>query len=87
MKNLTKYVEGVNVMRRIFGDEEFNVNELDQGLANKLFHKLDGELSPENLHCDGEITAAQARKKARLFHGAIEDLTRLGFTIPEDCYF
>jgi hypothetical protein len=36
------------------------------------FEALECELSPENLHCDGEITNAQARKKydkiMRLWH-------------------
>ena len=36
-------------------------------------------MSPENLHMDGEITAAQARKRARLFTGAYADLKKLGF--------
>ena len=49
---------------------------------------LDGltwELSPENLHCDGEITAAQAQTKYRKIMRewrALEDL--LGRSVSED---
>jgi hypothetical protein len=39
---------------------------LNEGLTPEIkreFGNLANALSPENLHCDGEITAAQARKK------------------------
>jgi hypothetical protein len=36
---------------------------LTQQDVEDLSNKLGGELSPENLHCDGEISPAQARKK------------------------
>lgn len=37
-----------------------------QDLLNKI-ESIDCQLSPENLHCDGEISRAQARlKEARL---------------------
>ena len=38
------------------------------------FMRLAGELSPENLHCDGEISAAQARRKEKLLRQQWRDL-------------
>ena len=86
MKNLTKYVAGVNLFAGLWGDPLIDINNIDEDTAKRLFHKLDGEMSPENLHCDGEISAAQARQKARLFNGAVRDLKKLGFSVPDDCY-
>ena len=42
--------------------------QAQKGLTPEIkrqFVSLAGQLSPENLHCDGEISAAQARKKGR----------------------
>lgn len=35
--------------------------------CESFFLKLENNLSPENLHCDGEITATQAGKKYNYF--------------------
>jgi hypothetical protein len=43
-------------------------------------------MSPENLHCDGEISVAAARKKARELLSAVDTLQSMGFAIPNDCY-
>ena len=48
----------------IFGKEPMTF-PLSQTDANNLMNKIAGELSPENLHCDGEISHAQARQKYR----------------------
>jgi len=43
-------------------------------------------MSPENLHCDGEITHAQAQAKYDYFMGVWEDIKDLyaekGWTLP-----
>lgn len=44
--------------------------------VKKAFETLENELSPENLHCDGEITNAQAavkERKIRRLWAALED--------------
>ena len=42
--------------------------------AKIIFERLAGDLSPENLHCDGEISAAAARKKATVLNTAWKQL-------------
>jgi len=45
--------------------------------------RIDCQLSPENLHCDGEITRAQAAKKAwRLMDERAKWEKMLGESVP-----
>ena len=61
---LEQFVDSTNRWGAIFGDKaiEFPLSQKD---ANKIMDSIAGQLSPENLHCDGEISHAQARQKYR----------------------
>jgi hypothetical protein len=61
---LEQFVDSTNRWNSIFGKEPMTF-PLSQQNANSLMDKLAGELSPENLHCDGEISPAQAQRKFR----------------------
>lgn len=81
MKALQKFVDDRNAFYGKFFPESFiDLSKLDNEVAQQIFGILDGELSPENLHCDGEITAAQARRKAKVLHAAGKDLLSAGYT-------
>ncbi len=80
MKYLTKFVNEQNLWNNMFGRETMDLSKLDDTLAQKLFNMLEGELSPENLCCDGELPAAQVKAKARLLNNAVEDLEKLGYS-------
>ena len=41
------------------------------------FEKLESELSPENLHCDGEISRADAAEKLRHLQAVWADLEQI----------
>jgi hypothetical protein len=63
MKNLKAYVEAKNKWAKIF-----NGRQLDLAVAadrQALADAIDAELSPENLTCDGELSASQVRAKYR----------------------
>ena len=62
------------------------MDNLTQEEANNIFHKIDAGLSPENLHCDGEITRAQAQAKYNMYMGAVDQLLAMGFDMPNDVY-
>jgi len=70
---LTDYVQQMNSWNAIFGTEavEFPLNKES---AQTIGNKLDSELSPENLHCDGEISPQQARAKYDFFKLVAEEL-------------
>jgi len=84
-RSLQAFIDQENRWAAIFGNDPLplDVRQLTQEQADQLFQKLDGNMSPENLHCDGEISAAQARRKAKLFTAAFEDLKKLGFQPTE----
>jgi hypothetical protein len=87
MNNIRRYIAERNLWRKFADRPWIDVDNLTQQNVNDLAMSLDSEMSPENLHCDGEISAAQARKKARAIKGAFYELTLLattaGFTMPE----
>lgn len=62
MKNLTAYVEQQNGWNAIFGKAPVKM-PLSQAAVTDLAKSIDGALSPENLHCDGEISAREAQTK------------------------
>jgi len=62
MKNLEAYVEQKNAWNKIFSIESINF-PLSQANANELMNMIGSELSPENLHCDGEASLTHVRAK------------------------
>ena len=76
MQALNKYVEEKNRWNAFFG--QTNLLTLDTAQGRKaIAEQLDCDLSPENLHCDGEISQAQAMKKYRTLSKAAEQLLKL----------
>ena len=64
MKNLEAYIEQKNAWNKIFSIESINF-PLSQANANELMNMIGSELSPENLHCDGEASITHVRAKAK----------------------
>jgi hypothetical protein len=62
MKNLEAYVEQKNAWNKIFSIEAIRF-PLSQANANELMNMVASELSPENLHCDGEASISHVRAK------------------------
>ena len=86
MKNLTAYVEQQNGWNAIFGKAPVKM-PLSQAAVTDLAKSIDGALSPENLHCDGEISARQAQAKYNNYMRVLKDLRSYadsaGMTLPE----
>ena len=86
MNTLTKYIDDMNRWNAIFSIAPVNM-PLSQADAEKLSDKLAGELSPENLHCDGEISRAEAQRKYNHLHTVLKQLRsyadKNGMTMPE----
>jgi hypothetical protein len=64
MKNLEAYIEQKNAWNKIFSIKAINF-PLSQANANELMNMIGSELSPENLHCDGEASMSHVRAKAK----------------------
>ena len=84
--SLKKFVEQENMMNRIFNQPMIDLSNLNQESADKLFQRLDSNLSPENLSADGELPRAKVQQRYKLYMGAINDLKKLGFTPTEEMY-
>ena len=85
MQALINYVEDKNKWNAIFGMAPMDINnDMDRV---KIAQTLDSDLSPENLHCDGEISQAQAMKKYRVLSKVAEQLIKLDPTVTvEELY-
>ena len=70
---LTNYIEQMNSWNAIFGTGPVTF-PLDAESAQAIGSKLDGELSPENLHCDGEISHAEAMRKYNFLTSVLDEL-------------
>ena len=89
MKNtLEQYVAQHNSWQKIFDKAhvDIDINNMSKLQADELIRKLDGEMSPENLHCDGEISLTEAEAKGNRLMHVVDDLeaycTKNGFNMP-----
>ena len=62
MQTLKQFIEDNNRWIALFGTPPVTF-PLTQADADRIARTLDSKLSPENLHCDGEITVAEANRK------------------------
>ncbi len=74
MKNLQHYIDNRNQWNSFFPNSKTITFPLDQKTVNDLARSLDGDLSPENLHCDGEISRTEAQRKYDYYGRVIKEL-------------
>ena len=84
MKELNEFVARENKWAQIFG----NTVEIKTAKGRKdVAGRIDCALSPENLHCDGEISAAEANRKFRFLTRAAEQLMKLDPSVEIHEYY
>lgn len=72
IQTLEHYVEQKNSWNKIFGQAPLSLlNKIDRQV---IADSIDAALSPENLHCDGEISHAQAMKKYKYLTRCAQEL-------------
>jgi len=82
VKHLKKFIKDHNAFEAIFpggGTYPEDPKQLTNEHAQKIFGRLDSNLSPEALTSDGEASRAQIKSRHTLYTGAIKDLESLGF--------
>lgn len=72
---LKQYLDRVNAFNKIFGDREYDLNNAVD--RRRLAEKLDGDLSPENLTCDGELSRSEVNRRYTLYTRAQKQLEAL----------
>jgi hypothetical protein len=75
MSALTDYVERENAFGALFGTKPLDLNnEVDR---QKIANRIDSALSPENLTCDGELSASQVRARYKVLTKAAAELQKI----------
>ena len=72
ISNLEHYVEQKNSWGKIFGKQPLSL--LNAKDRQKIADSLDGDLSPENLTCDGELRGSAVQQKYRYLTRCAEEL-------------
>ena len=79
MKELKAFVEQENKWSAIFGSKPLSLTSAKD--RQKIADKIDSALSPENLSCDGELSAAETNRRYRALTKAAEQLLKLDPTV------
>ena len=61
--NLAKYVNNYNAYAKVFKDPQIHLEFMTRGAKKMLEQRIECELSPENLCCDGEASPAYVRQR------------------------
>jgi hypothetical protein len=77
VKNLQKYLDQKNQWNSIFGGKPLVIGKDNQRIADMI----DGDLSPENLTCDGELPRSQVQARYRQLTAAAQELRSLDPTV------
>lgn len=72
ISNIEKFVEDRNRFNSLFGGKALSL--LNPQDRREIAERLECELSPENLTCDGELTMAQVRSKSNYLRRCVEEL-------------
>ena len=74
--DLRNYLDTYNGWQKIFNPNHrtINLGNMTQKDVELIASDLDSKMSPENLHCDGEITVSQARAKADYYNAVWAEL-------------
>lgn len=79
MKYLIAIIDDYNRRANLFGGVQIDAHKITESQAQELFDKIEGDLSPENLSCDGEAPLHYVRQRKLMLDGALRDLKSLGF--------
>lgn len=79
MKELKAYVERANAWNALFKGTQYSLNSAAD--RQKIANKIDAELSPENLTCDGELPVATVMARKRALDKVAKQLKQLDSTV------
>ena len=74
-RNLNEFVDGLNDWRKMWGQSPLDLNVAQD--RQTIADKLDSELSPENLTCDGERPRSQVQALYKELTQAARELKQL----------
>ena len=74
MDQLAQYIEHHNALAQLFGQKTFELDTLTMNDCLELLGAIEGDLSPENLTCDGELPRDEVSRKAAYLEAAQRQL-------------
>jgi hypothetical protein len=75
MKDLKNFVDRENQFSAIFGHKPLDLNSAAD--RQRIADKIDCQLSPENLSCDGELSRSQVQVRYRTLARCAQQLLKL----------
>ena len=72
IKTLEHFVEQQNSFKELFKQKPLSL--LNAQDRQEIADRIDSDLSPENLHCDGEISRAEANRKYKYLTRCAQEL-------------
>ena len=85
-RDLNAVIRDENWIRDLFSRRKIDPRNITIRDAIDLYQKIDSQMSPENLTCDGELSNREIVAKRRKLMGAVEELDRRGFRRPGGLY-
>ena len=72
---IQKYVDNINLWRDMMGKKTLSLhNQNDYRMISDI---LEGDMSPENLTCDGELRGAQVQQKLSYYTRCAKELKNM----------
>lgn len=84
MKNLRQYIDQINFGRTLMQNPTIDPDNLTNDDLDSICTRLSSDYSPENLTCDGELSAAQVRQRVKFLNSVVQDLEDQGHSVIID---
>jgi hypothetical protein len=81
ISTLESYVERQNSWTALFGQKPLSLLNAED--RKRIAQRLDSDLSPENLTCDGELRGAALRDKQRYLLRCVNELTSIDPSVSD----
>jgi hypothetical protein len=79
ISTLENYVDGINRWGKLFGNKPLSLlNATDR---QKIADRIDSDLSPENLTCDGELPRGQVQARYNMLTRCAQELLSIDSTV------
>ena len=72
ISTLENYVDGINRWGKLFGNKPLSL--LNAADRQKVADRIDADLSPENLTCDGELPRSQVQARYKMLTRCAQEL-------------
>ena len=79
ISTLENYVDGINRWGKLFGNAPLSL--LNAKDRQKIADRIDSDLSPENLTCDGELPRAEVNRRYKELMTAARQLKKYDPTV------